>query len=192
MQSDSVDPLGKPKCGQHKVKFTYEDDQRLAKYVETVGEGDWGKIAELMGDRNGRQCRERWNNYLNPVLRKDAWTAEEVSLLIEKYKELGPRWNRIAKCFDNRSTNNVKNKWMTLKRREEKNRGVTFPTIAKSLPVPEFRPICTPVMPTFTADQKDVPQKPIRIPFPPLLPTIGKIDSLLNFEFPKLSTRLRI
>ena len=105
--------------GQRKLKFTSEDDKRLAKYVAMVGDNDWSKIASLMGDRNGRQCRERWNNYVNPNLRTDPWTQEEIQLLFKKYQELGPKWNRIAKFFRNRSTNSIKNKWMSLRRKEQ-------------------------------------------------------------------------
>ena len=176
-----------PKGRNHKLKFTYEDDQRLAQYVAMIGEGDWNKIAKLMGDRNGRQCRERWNNYINPNLRNDAWTPDEVKLLIQKYEEFGPRWNRIAKAFNNRSTNNVKNKWLTMKRREERLHFAEraeerrAQAAAEQPKIPEIK----------------VPLAPLTIPplAPPPKPRLPSLMSLLSdptrfgvFELPKLET----
>lgn len=177
-----------PKGRVHKLKFTYEDDQRLAQYVAMIGEGDWNKIAKLMGDRNGRQCRERWNNYINPNLRNDAWTAEEVKLLIQKYEEFGPRWNRIAKAFNNRSTNNVKNKWLTMKRREER---LLFAERAEEK---RLQAAVTVEQPQF----REIQMQPAPVTIPPRVsqkPRLPSLQSLIAdasrfsiFELPKLET----
>jgi len=71
-----------------KVKFTEEEDQKLTSIVMQVGAKDWIKVSQLMETRNPRQCRERWNNYINPALRTDPWTPEEDILLDQKNKEL--------------------------------------------------------------------------------------------------------
>ncbi|KAH0788933.1 Myb-like DNA-binding domain containing protein [Histomonas meleagridis] len=69
-----------------------------------------------MGTRNPRQCRERWNNYVNPDLRKDPWTPEEDKILEEKYAEIGPKWNKLARFLSNRSDNSIRNRWMMISR----------------------------------------------------------------------------
>ena len=43
------------------------------------GAGDWKSIGRLLGGRTGVQCFTRWTKTLNPDIRRDAWTAEEVS-----------------------------------------------------------------------------------------------------------------
>jgi Myb-like DNA-binding domain len=47
----------------------------------------WTKIGEVFGERNGKQCRERWYNHLDPAVNKGEWTVEvRDSLLIAKAK----------------------------------------------------------------------------------------------------------
>jgi len=48
------------------------------------GANRWAEIAKYLPGRNGKQCRERWHNQLDPAIRKDAWTAEEDFTLIAK------------------------------------------------------------------------------------------------------------
>ena len=101
-----------------KLKFTAEEDARLTSLVTQYGTKDWVKISLYMQTRNPRQCRERWNNYVNPNLRTDPWTAEEDKLLEQKYEEFGARWNKISKFFTNRSDNSIRNRWMLIARRK--------------------------------------------------------------------------
>lgn len=103
-----------------KVKFTEEEDQKLTRIVMQVGAKDWIKVSQLMETRNPRQCRERWNNYINPCLRTDPWTPEEDILLNQKFLEYGPKWNKISKFFKNRSDNNIRNRWMMIARHRSK------------------------------------------------------------------------
>ena len=39
------------------------------------------------------------------------WTKEEDQIIIEKYRQYGPRWTVISNFLDARSGNNVKNRW---------------------------------------------------------------------------------
>ena len=105
-----------------KLKFTAEEDEKLKMLVLSHGTSSWAFIARLMGTRNHRQCRERWKNYINPALRNDPWTFEEDQLLVDKYAEFGPRWNRIAKFFTNRSDNSIRNRWQLMLRQWERQK----------------------------------------------------------------------
>lgn len=109
------------KSNSLKIKFSPEEDQRLLQLVMQNGAKDWIKISTLMETRNPRQCRERWNNYLNPALRTDPFTPEEDILLDQKYAEYGPRWNKISKFFHNRSDNSLRNRWMMIARHRAKS-----------------------------------------------------------------------
>lgn len=104
-----------------KSKFTAEEDKKLMELVAKTKTRNWNEIAASLGSRNARQCRERWNNYLNPSLRNDPWTEEEDKLLLDKHAEFGTHWNKISKCFSNRSDNAVRNRWQLLMRHLEKN-----------------------------------------------------------------------
>lgn len=98
-----------------KVKFTKAEDAKLAMLVAEYSDNDWKTIAEHMAPRTARQCRERWTNYVNPSLSKDPWTPEEDLLLIEKHKEFGNHWKIIERYFNNRSKNNIKHRWASMK-----------------------------------------------------------------------------
>ena len=55
--------------------WTGEQDERLKELVSQHGMG-WTKIGEVFGERNGKQCRERWYNHLDPAVNKGEWTLE--------------------------------------------------------------------------------------------------------------------
>jgi hypothetical protein len=71
----------RPRLGEFKRKFTPAEDARLRDVVDRMGTKDWGAIAAQMCPRNPRQCRERWNNYINPRLANTEWTTAEEELL---------------------------------------------------------------------------------------------------------------
>lgn len=105
-----------------KIKFTPDEDVLLLNAVKSLGIGDWHVIANRIPGRNPRQCRERWNNYVNPSLITSPWTAKEDEFLLEKYQELGPHWHTIASYFTSRSTNSIKNRFIILQRRQKKKK----------------------------------------------------------------------
>jgi hypothetical protein len=69
--------------------------------------------------RDGKQCRERWINHLNPMLNKEKWTIQEDSLILDTWRQLGPKWAQIAKLLQNRTENQVKNRIKSLKVKPE-------------------------------------------------------------------------
>ena len=103
-----------------KCKFTPQEDATLRMLVLSSQEIDWTFIASHFYRRSPRQCRERWQNYLNPSLINTEWTPDEDEQILEKFKELGPHWNAIAKSFAGRSGNSIRNRYLVLKRQQKK------------------------------------------------------------------------
>lgn len=89
------------------------------------GTKNWFLISYKMGTRNPRQCRERWENYINPTLSTEPWSQDEDNLLREKYAEFGTKWGKIAKFFKNRSAIAARNRWYQLSKLDRK------PAVAK-------------------------------------------------------------
>jgi hypothetical protein len=110
----SLSPGG---SGMMKLKFTEEEDDILGRLVRKFGTNNWKQVAQLMRTRNARQCRERWNNYINPALRMGTWTPDEDELLLKQYAIHGSKWNKIAKVFRRRSDLSLRNRWHMLERR---------------------------------------------------------------------------
>jgi hypothetical protein len=99
-------------------KFDPTEDRLLFDAVRMFGVANWNRISDSVPGRTARQCRERWNNYVNPVLFNGEWTESEDRMLCSKHEELGPRWVVIARFFPGRSKNNVRNRYLQLQRRE--------------------------------------------------------------------------
>lgn len=96
---------------QRRKKFTTEEDTRLCEVVDQYGAKNWNKIALLIPGRTGRQCRDRYLNYLKPGYFSGEWSQEEDQLLIKQYKIFGSHWSKIAQSFNGRSANALKNRW---------------------------------------------------------------------------------
>jgi hypothetical protein len=97
-------------------KFSLEEDVRLRALVGEHGT-NWRQISKCMEPRNSRQCRERWQNYLNPSLNVQPWTDAEDALLEKKYEEHGRRWVQMTQFFPNRTDAMLKNRFQVLSRK---------------------------------------------------------------------------
>lgn len=91
--------------------------------MQTPSPKKWNQISKLLSQKlknshkTGKQCRERWVNYLNPKLHHKPWKKSEEKKLIELYKVLGKKWTKISAYFSNRSSNSVKNHFYALIRK---------------------------------------------------------------------------
>lgn len=61
-----------------------------------------------MPGRTSKQCRERWNNYLDPTLLHTPFSAEEDQILLKLQAENGNKWAHIARSLPGRTENAVK------------------------------------------------------------------------------------
>jgi hypothetical protein len=118
-------PRAKPSYKPH-AKFTPEEDEALHHLVQMYGSRSWRLIGKIMPQRNSRQCRERWLNYLSPDLNIGAWTEAEDRLLWEKYEKHGPRWIFIRKFFPKRTDTMLKNRFRILRRRNRRKAGAIY------------------------------------------------------------------
>lgn len=92
-------------------KFTQEEDEKLKDLVQKMGSKKWEVIAKEMPGRTGRQCRDRYQNYLIPGFFNGQWSKQEDDLLLQKFMEYGSQWSKITPFFKNRSANALKNRW---------------------------------------------------------------------------------
>jgi len=116
-RSDSDDSEFGAKKHIKKTQWSKSEDMKLRELIDTYGTvGKWTEISREMETRSGKQCRERYNNHLNPNIRKGQWTAEEDKKIVELKQTLGSQWAKIAKELNGRSDNSVKNRFHLITR----------------------------------------------------------------------------
>ncbi|OMJ77478.1 hypothetical protein SteCoe_22914 [Stentor coeruleus] len=108
-----------PRGGIKTKPWNHEEDVVLKDLIAEYGVKKWAKIAKVLNEkfnshRKGKNCRERWNNHLNPEINKGEWSYEEDLILLKEFKNIGKKWSSISKVLSGRTENAVKNRWNTL------------------------------------------------------------------------------
>ena len=94
----------------NKGPWSDKEDQLLRNWVNKHGAYNWTKCSEYIKGRSGKQCREHWNNSLDPELLKGQWTSEEDLLIMIFYEKYDGSWKKNIPIFKNRTKNTIKNK----------------------------------------------------------------------------------
>ena len=60
------------------------------------GRNQWSRIASLLPRKTAKQCKARWNEWLDPSIKKVEWTREEEEKLLHLAKLMPTQWRTIA------------------------------------------------------------------------------------------------
>jgi hypothetical protein len=126
-QTDTHPPVIKGKGS-----WTADEDAVLLEMRKRFGR-KWAKIAQHLPGRQGKQCRERFVNHLDPALKKGEWTDDEEAILIAMHEHHGNRWANISKQLPGRSDNDVKNHWYSTIQRKFMQHGKDVSDCEKKL-----------------------------------------------------------
>ncbi|PSR73463.1 hypothetical protein PHLCEN_2v10755 [Hermanssonia centrifuga] len=87
--------------------WTKEEDSQLRRAVEVFGRS-WVEVCTFVPTRSNEQCRDRWQEALNPGIGKGKWTDVEDITLLDAYDKLGnTKWKDISLMVGNGRTDNM-------------------------------------------------------------------------------------
>ena len=101
----------KSKIKLRKGQWSLNEDRILKEWIKKNGPSNWQECGRFIKGRNGKQCREHWNECLNPELVKGEWTAEEDFLIMYFYEKCNGSWRKIFNLFNGRNKNSIKNRF---------------------------------------------------------------------------------
>jgi len=106
-----------------------KEDQALQEATKKYKGECWNLVAKYVQEISGsqkllksaKQCRERWNNQLNPNVELSPLTNTEVRKVFELHAKFGNSWSKISKRMQGRTDNTVKNYFLCRLRRLARN-----------------------------------------------------------------------
>eukprot|EP00948_MAST-09A_sp_MAST-9A-sp1_P002631 g2631.t1 len=116
--------------GLVKGQWLPSEDNLLKHWISVLAKDDqgrernkisWTEIATKISGRTAKQCRERWQNYLSPEIKRGDWNEHEDRLIMELQSKLGNAWSTIAKQLHGRTENAVKIRFHSLARLKRKH-----------------------------------------------------------------------
>jgi pre-mRNA-splicing factor CDC5/CEF1 len=60
------------------------------------GKQQWARVASLLNRKSAKQCKARWNERLDPSVRKVEWSRVEDEKLLHLAKLMPAQWRTIG------------------------------------------------------------------------------------------------
>uniref|UniRef100_A0AC35UCW9 Cell division cycle 5-like protein n=1 Tax=Rhabditophanes sp. KR3021 TaxID=114890 RepID=A0AC35UCW9_9BILA len=72
------------------------EDEILKAAIMKYGKNQWSRIASLLHRKSAKQCKARWQEWLDPRIKKTEWSREEDEKLLHLSKLMPTQWRTIA------------------------------------------------------------------------------------------------
>ncbi|KFH47766.1 Pre-mRNA-splicing factor cef-like protein [Hapsidospora chrysogenum ATCC 11550] len=110
--------------------WTNIEDEILKASVSKYGLNQWARVSSLLARKTPKQCKARWNEWLDPSIKKIEWSKEEDERLLHLAKIMPTQWRTIAPIVG-RTANQCLERYQKLldeaEARESSSLGLTGP-----------------------------------------------------------------
>lgn len=72
------------------------EDEILKAAIMKYGKQQWARVASLLNRKSAKQCKARWNEWLDPSVRKVEWSRAEDEKLLHLAKLMPAQWRTIG------------------------------------------------------------------------------------------------
>jgi pre-mRNA-splicing factor CDC5/CEF1 len=90
------------------------EDEILKAAVMKYGKQQWARVASLLNRKSAKQCKARWNEWLDPSIRKVEWSREEDEKLLHLAKLMPAQWKTIGPLVGGRTSVQCQERYETL------------------------------------------------------------------------------
>ena len=91
-------------------KWTQDEDEKILNLINIYG-FNWSLISKTLKNRASNKIRERYQNILDPKIKRGNFTITEDLKILKLIIKFGNKWSVISKYFDNRSSNIIKSRY---------------------------------------------------------------------------------
>jgi hypothetical protein len=95
---------------ENRRKWNRNEDILLLDLFETIG-SNWSEISKSMAGRSPFEIQERFEEKLNPNLKRSKFEREEDDKILLLHERYGNQWNEISKSFKDRNAAMIKNRY---------------------------------------------------------------------------------
>ncbi|KAK4109539.1 hypothetical protein N656DRAFT_715744 [Canariomyces notabilis] len=110
--------------------WTNIEDEILKASVSKYGLNQWARVSSLLARKTPKQCKARWNEWLDPSIKKIEWSKDEDEKLLHLAKLMPTQWRTIAPIVG-RTANQCLERYQKLldeaEQREASSLGLTGP-----------------------------------------------------------------
>ncbi|EHK19411.1 uncharacterized protein TRIVIDRAFT_67833 [Trichoderma virens Gv29-8] len=104
-----------------KGEWSSSEDKQLCDAVQQFG-SKWVEVSKYLKTRSADQCAARWQNYLNPNIKRHKWSDDEDQRLLYAFRVYGSNWKTIQMHeLTDRSLQDIRNRYKSLSRLFSRN-----------------------------------------------------------------------
>jgi pre-mRNA-splicing factor CDC5/CEF1 len=106
--------------------WTNVEDEVLKAAVSKYGLNNWARVSSLLARKSAKQCKERYESWIDPRISKQEWTREEDERLLHYARVFPSAWRTVAQLMSSRTASQCIQRYQQLLDEEEKKQSGEF------------------------------------------------------------------